>query len=151
METPEIIRNLAALRLEEAQILARNGKPDGAFYLAGYSVELALKAKVAELLGLPGIFDEQNTAQQFTGLNELRRLVKTHNLTLLLVMSGLKPAFDQLRITDVRFATVANWLNDWNEGLRYRSPGSVTSTGVAHFIVSLAETNGILQWIERHS
>lgn len=53
METPEIIRNLAALRLEEAQVLAQNGKPDGAFYLAGYSVELALKAKVAERLGCP--------------------------------------------------------------------------------------------------
>lgn len=150
MQTPETIRNLAVLRLEEAQILARNGKPDGAFYLAGYSIELALKAKVAEQLGLPGLFDEQNTAQQFTGLNELRRLVKTHNLTLLLVMSGLKPTFDQWRATDVRFASFAVWLNDWNEGIRYRSPGAVTTTAIIAFINFLAGPTGLLQWIETH-
>lgn len=150
METPEIIRNLAALRLEEAQILVQNGKPDGAFYLAGYSVELALKAKVAERLGLPGLFDEQNTNQQFAGLNELRRLVKTHNLTLLFVMSGLKAAFDQLRVTQAEFSTAASWLNDWNEGLRYRSPGAVTQMGVEHFISTLGEVTGLLQWIEKH-
>ena len=150
METPEIIRNLAALRLEEAQILAQNGKPDGAFYLAGYSVELALKAKVAERLSLPGLFDEQNAAQQFTGLNELRRLVKTHNLTLLFVVSGLRPAFDQKRTTDVAFVTASNWLNDWNEGLRYRSPGTVTKAGIEHFLAILDGPTGILQWIKQH-
>ena len=48
METPFTIRALAALRLAEATVLIQAGKPDGAFYLAGYSVELALKAKIAE-------------------------------------------------------------------------------------------------------
>ena len=95
VETPEIIRNLAILRLEEAIILAQNNKPDGAFYLAGYSVELALKARVAERLDLPGLFDEQNSSQRFTGINELRRLVKTHNLALLFVVGGLQTAFEQ--------------------------------------------------------
>lgn len=150
METPEIIRSLTALWLEEAQILAQHGKPDGAFYLAGYSVELALKAKVAERLGLPGLFDEQNTVQQFAGLNELRRLAKTHNLTLLFVLSGLKPAFDQRRAIDVRFASFAVWVNDWNEGLRYRSPGAVTTTEIRAFITFIADQRGLLQWIETH-
>ena len=150
METPEIIRNLSELRLAEAGILAQHNKPDGAFYLAGYSVELALKAKVAERLGLPGLFDEQNTTQQFTGLNELRRLVKTHNLTLLLVVGGLRPAFDQKRTTEVAFATASNWLNEWNEGLRYRSPGTVTKAGVEHFLAILEGPIGLLQWIKQH-
>lgn len=99
---------------------------------------------------MPGLFDEQNLAQQFTGLSELRRLVKTHNLTLLFVMSGLKETFDQLRVTQAEFSTAASWLNDWNEGLRYRSPGAVTQMGVEHFIATLGGITGLLQWIEQH-
>lgn len=150
METPEIIQNLALLRLEEAKILAQNSKPDGAFYLAGYSVELALKAKVAERLGLPGLFDEQNTSQQFNGISELRRLAKTHNLVLLFVLSGLQSAFDQKRAADVEFGTASNWLNDWSEGLRYRSPGAITTAGIAHFLSILEGPTGLLQWIKQH-
>jgi HEPN domain-containing protein len=48
VKNPGQIRQLAYERLEEAQILAQNGKYDGAFYLAGYSIELMLKAKVCE-------------------------------------------------------------------------------------------------------
>ena len=50
MENIHEILKLATERLEEAQILYENNKPDGAFYLAGYSVELTLKAKVLIIL-----------------------------------------------------------------------------------------------------
>jgi len=38
------IRNLADKRLEEANLLLQNGFHEGAFYLAGYAVELMLRS-----------------------------------------------------------------------------------------------------------
>jgi HEPN domain-containing protein len=40
MNSSQEIKQLANLRLAEARILLEAGKYDGAFYLAGYSVEL---------------------------------------------------------------------------------------------------------------
>lgn len=47
MTNPSEIIKLAWQRLQEAEILYSNNMHDGAFYLAGYSVELMLKAKYA--------------------------------------------------------------------------------------------------------
>ena len=55
------IKQLAWQRLEEAKILSSNNMCDGAFYLAGYSVELMLKAKICERLGIPNLFAESDS------------------------------------------------------------------------------------------
>lgn len=124
METPQIIRNLATLRLEEAEILIQHNKPDGAFYLAGYSVELMLKAKIAERLGVSSLFADQPLAVElFSDSKRLRDFVKTHNLELLLVLSGLRPAYVQAKATSRTFAKFDRLLWSWSEQLRYRLPG----------------------------
>ena len=41
------LMELADLRLDEAALLLKYGRPSGAFYLAGYAVECALKAVIA--------------------------------------------------------------------------------------------------------
>jgi HEPN domain-containing protein len=41
-------QQLSELRLREAQALLAAGLPDGAYYLAGYAVECALKACIAK-------------------------------------------------------------------------------------------------------
>lgn len=48
MKNLKDIQELADWRLEEADYLCKGGYFDGAFYLAGYAVELYLKAKIAE-------------------------------------------------------------------------------------------------------
>lgn len=58
MKTIAEIKQLSKLRLEEAEILCIAGKYDGAFYLAGYSVELMLKAKICENFDMDNLFDE---------------------------------------------------------------------------------------------
>lgn len=60
MNTPEEIKKIARLRLREAKLLTENNLLDGAFYLAGYSVELMLKAKTCEHFGVPNLFDENS-------------------------------------------------------------------------------------------
>jgi len=59
------LHTLAAIRLREAKALLAAGLPDGAYYLAGYAIECALKAciaKATKLIGLAGL--DQNLKQQ---------------------------------------------------------------------------------------
>jgi len=150
METPATIRALAALRLEEATVLIQQGKPDGAFYLAGYSIELTLKAKVTERLGVSSLFAAKPLdAEKFPDIDKLRQLAKTHNLELLLVLSGLRPAYSQAKATHRTFFKFDALLWSWSEQLRYRLPGQVTGQDVQQFVEFLSDPNGLLQWIEK--
>ena len=151
MRDPQDIRALVQLRLAEAQVLADNRHPAGAFYLAGYSVELLLKAKVAERMGLPWLFDEKiPPGEQFNGLSELRKLVKTHNLVLLLVMAGLKTVYVQRQQDEPAFFKYRQLLESWNEGLRYQLPAADNEANTQRFLNFLTGPDGFLQWIEQN-
>ena len=52
-------QQLAEQRLLEAKALLDQGKWDGAYYLAGYAVELALKACVIKMLLATDAFPER--------------------------------------------------------------------------------------------
>lgn len=145
------IRAIATLRLAEARTLANNGQPEGAFYLAGYAVELALKARITERLEMPWLFDESSTASadQFTGLGELRKLLKSHNILLLLAVAGLKPAYDRRKTQDKSFVKYKSLLEGWNEGIRYQLPGTKSVGDAQSFLTFLTGPNGFLQWIEK--
>src|SRR6266849_9752806 len=69
--------------LRDAQVLLRAKRFDGAFYLCGYAIELALKARICRTLKWSG-FPE--SAQDFKGLQS----VKTHDLGVLLRFSGIE-------------------------------------------------------------
>lgn len=152
MKNPEEIRKLAKQRLQEAEILCQSGLWDGAFYLAGYSVELTLKAKICERLGIPNLFDEGNKeANSIKGVSEIRKVLKTHNLFILLIFSGLKLKFDLEKATN-RELTIANSLlfNAWDENARYKPCGHMNDKDVEKLINLLSQPNGILAWIEQN-
>jgi HEPN domain-containing protein len=73
-------QRLAELRLAEARILAREGQFSGAYYIAGYAIECALKARIAALFRENEIPDRN-----------LVNRVYTHDLTALLNLSGFTP------------------------------------------------------------
>lgn len=152
MTNPEEIRKLARQRLKEAEILYKNGMCDGAFYLAGYSVELTLKAKICERLGIPNLFDEANAdANSIKGISEIRKPLKTHNLFTLLIFSGLKVKFDNDKATNKDLAKANSLLfNAWDENARYKPCGHMLDKDVEKLINLLSGANGILSWIERN-
>lgn len=47
MLTKQTLKKLAMARVEEAQLLLNNHRDSSAYYLAGYAVEMALKAYIA--------------------------------------------------------------------------------------------------------
>lgn len=151
MKNPAQIRQLAFERLEEAQILAQNGKYDGAFYLAGYSIELMLKAKVCEQFGVDNLFDE---ACKFLGASEVRRAIKTHDIAVLFIFSGLRNKFEIAKSTSKVLGKTNTWLFDtsghciWNEQVRYQLAGSQNASDVLELIGLLEHEEGLLQWIK---
>ncbi len=152
MKNPTEIRNLARQRLDEAQILYQNSKFDGAFYLAGYSVELTLKAKICERLGIPNLFDDTDkNTNEIKGIGEIRKTLKTHNLFTLLIFSGLKIKFDFEKATNIELAKANSLLfNAWDENARYKPCGHMLDTDVEKLIALLSQPNGILSWIEHN-
>jgi len=153
MKAAEEIKRLAFERLQEAVILCDNGKYDGAFYLAGYSIELMLKAKVCEQWDIPSLFDEN---YQTHGISEVRRAIKTHDIAVLLIFSGLKAKFDLAKsinkelmgLNTLLFTTSGRCL--WNEQVRYQVPGSQSPENVIAFIAFLQHEEGLLQWINKN-
>lgn len=153
MRNSNEIKQLAYERLSEAQILCDNGKYDGAFYLAGYSIELMLKAKICQHLDIDDLFDTQC---QIQGISEVRKAVKTHDIGILLIFSGLISKFDIAKSTDITLAEINSLLFTssgrclWNEQIRYQPCGSQEPENVQRFISLLQHKEGLLQWIAKN-
>lgn len=152
MKNPIEIKKVAWQRLEEAIILYKNAKCDSSFYLAGYCVELMLKAKICERLGIPNLFDETDAkANQTSDTAEIRNILKTHNLFTLLIFSGLKVKFDLDKAKNSNLAKTNSLLfNNWNENGVYRSNGSIKGKDVEILLNFLTADDGILKWIEQN-
>ncbi len=155
MKNPEEIKKLADGRLEEAQILCNAGKHDAAFYLAGYSIELMLKAKICERFGIHNLFDEQCDIAK---IGDIRKAVQIHDIRLLFFFSGLRTKLDA-DITDGNreLAEIYGYLfsgtgkNEsclWSEQIRYQPIGLKKENVVKRFIELLTGDRGLLKWIE---
>jgi len=158
MRNPVKIKELAYERLDEAQILADNEKYDGAFYLAGYSVELMLKAKICENFDIPDLFDEDADINGVKdALKIVRNAVKKHDLSVLFIYSGLANKFQQAKANQSELMHTYGLLISlvqtkefklWSEQARYLPIGSNTKLDVELLIELLKDSRGILKWIE---
>jgi HEPN domain-containing protein len=126
---------LADLRSEEARILLGKGKPQGAYYLAGYAVECALKACIAK----------KTKRFEFPGKAEYIRKLYTHELDKLLSLAGLDAQLNKDMAANKVFE--ANWstVKDWTEESRYRTSG----LNGKDMYNAVAGPDGVLPWIKR--
>jgi HEPN domain-containing protein len=107
------LQKLARARADDAAVLIKGGRYDGAVYLYGYVVELRLKARICRTLNWPG-FPE--THKEFESYKSL----KTHDLDVLLALSGREAAVKAKNMTE--WSIVAAW----DPEIRYRPAGAVT-------------------------
>ena len=116
------LREISAARLDDAQALFDAGRYDAASYLCGYSLELALKAKICETLNWA---DFPESGKEFDSY----RSFKTHNLEVLLHLSGVEGRiFTEL---EQEWDTVQRW----NSELWYARPGrhmEHSAAGILH-------------------
>ncbi|MDP2255953.1 MAG: HEPN domain-containing protein [Polaromonas sp.] len=109
------IKRIASARLRDAKVLLEAKRYDGAVYLCGYSVELALKARICKTLKWSGY---PETGKEFTGLTSF----KVHDLDLLLRLTGKEQS--------VKAGFLAEWsaVAAWNPEARYKPIGSANES-----------------------
>ncbi len=148
MNSPAEIRRIADQRLLEAKILLQspaNKHYDGAYYLAGYCVELYLKAKICEALDLDDLFSDTSMAKKITAT------FKSHRLEELMLLTGLNRKFELAKSANIALASSWSQIKLWNESKRYLPPGTILRAEVEELMSAIEDPqNGFLQWIRQH-
>jgi HEPN domain-containing protein len=127
-------QRLADLRIEESRALLAAGFPDGAYYLAGYAVECALKACIAKKTQLHE-FPVKGSHKFYS--HDLEDLFGFAELRLELAGAlSANPAMD------------ANWtiVKDWSEEVRYES-GRTDQDAQALISAIVDDAGGLLPWL----
>ena len=127
-------QQLAELRLSEARLLLANGLPSGAYYMAGYAIECALKAVIAAGFRANEIPDKSRVNS-----------IYTHNLKDLLNLAGLKSPLDDDMNESPELRE--NWatVSKWSEQARYQIWNSETAATMLEAVE--AADKGLLQWL----
>jgi hypothetical protein len=123
------LKAIARARLDDARVLGK--RFDGAVYLSGYSVEVALKARICRTLKWNGFPD---TAAEFKGLQS----IKTHDLEILLRLSGVEGR--------IKTKFLAEWslVLDWDPEKRYRTVGQFTEQQATDTLAAATRLLGAL-------
>jgi HEPN domain-containing protein len=106
---------IARSRLREAKALFKSRHYDGAAYLCGYAIELALKARICRHLKWNGFPENQQESKWSQGL-------KTHDLDALLELSGVQARIKSTYVSD--WSAISG---NWSSEARYRMIGSFSS------------------------
>jgi hypothetical protein len=126
-------KKLAKLRLKDAKILLAAGQYDGAYYLAGYAVECALKACIIKKLRTSDSWPEKGFSFDCW----------KHDLNLLADLAGLRVAIENAG------QVTKNWLivKDWTENRRYEH-GATKQTASDLYNAINDPANGVFQWLK---
>jgi HEPN domain-containing protein len=129
-------QQLAELRLKEARLLLENGLTSGAYYLAGYSVECALKATIASGFRANEIPDKSRVNS-----------IYTHNLKDLLNLAGLKSLLENDMNENAALRESWATISKWSEYARYEI---WTSEAAATMLEAVGGVDkGLLQWLQK--
>jgi hypothetical protein len=137
-------QQISLVRLEDAKALLDKKQYDGCCYLAGYSIELALKAATCRLMERDDFFTLAKA--------ETVRAFKIHNLRELIILAGLWQKYEDLSVHEPLIYD--NWriIVDgikWSEQLRYQI--GLTQKDATEMVEAIDHpTNGILKWIKNY-
>jgi hypothetical protein len=142
--TRQEFKKIATLRLKEAESLWAQEHYDGACYLAGYCLEMALKAVICRRMEKDDFFDILKS--------ESVRSFKIHNLAELVILAGLQKKYEDLRAIDPDFRANWSFITDhirWSEQLRYTT--GFTKSDAEGMLKAINDPqNGILKWLKKY-
>ncbi len=141
------IEALANDKLIDAECLFKSDRYDSAYYLAGYSVELLLKAKVCKTLGIENFFDFNNASKaKFMAKNvdNVFKSYRVHDYSQLLLLSGVYTEFYDELNTNANLKSDWSIVSQWNENSRYLT--GISKEEVENFLTSIKE---IMSWIQK--
>jgi HEPN domain-containing protein len=131
------LEQLAAVRIEEAKVLLDAKKPDGAYYLAGYAVECALKACIAALTRQYD-YPDKGFAQD----------CYTHKIEDLMKLAEMRTQWNADTAADPDLKS--NWqvAANWSETARYSRKTQEDAQALYNAITDGA--HGVFPWVKRH-
>jgi HEPN domain-containing protein len=132
----ETLRKLAGARLMEAKVLLDAGQPSGAYYLAGYAIECAIKARIA------GQFRE-NEIPDRGFVNE----IYTHDLRRLIRFAGLQAELDEATQADAELGQKWAIVRDWSEQSRYEIWTREEASAMIAAAAGDERREGLFQWL----
>jgi hypothetical protein len=138
MPNRQQFKALARLRLCEAESLFAEGLYDGAAYLAGYAVEMALKARICKLLQVA----------DYPASGSLKQAYAVHDFDQLMLLAGLQP-----RLGLAAPALLANWsrAQPWKPDWRYTALGTHGAQDALDILDAIRHPqDGILRWIAKY-
>jgi len=123
--------------MNEAKGLLGLGLYDGAYYLAGYAVECALKACIAKETKRHEFPDRRKVDASHT--HELRELVR---------LAKLEESFEDRAAEDLEFSH--NWgkVKVWSEQSRYRRHSPQAAKDLVEAVCN--RRHGIIAWLKLH-
>jgi hypothetical protein len=142
VSTPAVSRadfqQLADVRLGEAKALLDLGMWDGAYYLAGYALEVALKACIIKAVMGTDAFLEKKFSER----------CYSHKVGELVELAGLQATWTTAAAADPVFTGYWGLARDWSEQKRYHR---MTEDEAKRLYEAVADpSHGVLQWIKRH-
>jgi HEPN domain-containing protein len=117
------LRRVARARLRDSEVPFDAERYDGAIYLCGYAIELALKARICRILNWPGF---PSTRAEFASYQSFR----THSLNVLLTLTDWEQRIKS------RLPTEWSVVADWDPELRYATVGTATGQDAQEMIES---------------
>lgn len=102
-------KKLACVRLDEAKILYKSKKYSGAYYLAGYAIELGIKA----------FYCKSRRKYTFPPEPKVVNRLYVHDLNDLITVCELKREFDKDTKNDNSLQSNWETVKDWSEKSRY--------------------------------
>jgi hypothetical protein len=127
-------QDIAALRLNESKALLAGGFPEGAYYLAGYAVECALKSCIAK-----------RTKEHDFPEKKLVNDSHTHDLTKLLQLAELKDELERAMQGDPAMKWSWDEIQDWSEASRYERRNAQEASDLLQAVEG--QSGGLLPWI----
>jgi len=118
-------------------MLLRAGRSSSAYYLAGYAVELALKACISSSFLSDTIPDKAFVTE-----------IYTHNLEKLLGTAGLQYHFTSDSKKNPSLAAAWGIASKWTEASRYTLWDQVSASNLVDAIGD--PQNGVFQWVKKH-
>ena len=131
------LQKLSSVRLQEARSLFRVGFYSGAYYLAGYAVECAIKACIAK----------QTQRYDFPDKSRVNKS-HVHNLTELVGIANLSSQLQLARQGNPYLQASWDVVINWSEQSRYQTSNQADAGAM---IDAVGQTRGgVLSWIRLH-
>jgi len=129
------LQELSKIRLREAKALLKAGMADGAYYLAGYAVECALKACIAKETKRYEFPDKKRVDSSYS-----------HNLDLLVKLAGLEGARAAYFGRSPEFRKHWDVLQLWSEESRYQRHSPQAAAALVAAVDD--RRHGVISWIK---